>query len=448
MTRPIPRIVIAGTWSGCGKTTVARGLMAAFTARDLVVQPFKVGPDFIDPTHHTAICGRVSRNLDPFMMGEGEVRSVFDRASEGADLAIIEGVMGLFDGVDGGFVSSTAQVAELLSAPVLLVVEPKGMSGSVHAVIRGYATHRPGTSPAGIIFNRVGSPRHRALIEAGLPARALGWVPRRDDLALGSRHLGLVMASEVEQGAGAARAGIFSECCDLDAILGLARGAPPLPGPVVSRPAPARPVETRIAVARDAAFCFMYQENLDRLERAGSDLAFFSPLTDPLPDAGGLYLPGGYPELHAGSLSASSFLRDLRKACDDGMPVYGECGGLIALSESLEAEGREYPLAGVLPARASLTERVQALGYVEARATGSASALTPGITLRGHEFHYSRLECSRDARFSLELSRGKGIRDGLDGLTAGNTVGSYTHAYFTDAFAGSFVRAAGEYLKS
>jgi cobyrinic acid a,c-diamide synthase len=447
MTRSIPRIVIAGTWSGCGKTTVARGLMAAFTARGLSVQPFKVGPDFIDPSHHTAICGRVSLNLDPFMMGEEEVARVFTRASGGADLAIVEGVMGLFDGVDGGHVSSTAQVAELLSAPVILVVEPKGMSGSVHAVIRGYATHRPGTSPAGVIFNRVGSPRHRALIGAGLTARALGWIPRREDLVLSSRHLGLVMASEVEPSA--AHAGIFGECCDLDAILDLARTAPPLPTSAPVAPASGNPAEkTRIAVARDLAFCFTYRENLDRLARAGAELVFTSPLSDTLPDAGGLYLPGGYPELHAEALAASPFLRELRKACDDGMPVYGECGGLITLSESLEAGGRVYRMAGVLPARAALTGSVQALGYVEARATASASALTPGLALRGHEFHYSRLECDRDARFSLALDRGKGIRDGLDGLTTGNTVGSYTHAYFTDAFTRSFARAAERYRKT
>jgi cobyrinic acid a,c-diamide synthase len=438
MSRDIPRIVIAGTWSGCGKTTVARGLMAAFAARGLRVQPFKVGPDFIDPSHHSAICGRTSRNLDPFMMGEGEVSRVFTRASEGADLAIVEGVMGLFDGVDGGFAASTAHVAEILSAPVILVVEPRGMSGSVHAVIRGYATHRPGTPPAGLIFNRVGSLRHRALIEAGLTGEALGWIPRTESLALPSRHLGLVMASEVKFGP--AQAGIFEECCDLDSILGLARSAPPLhePDPLP----PAEPAGVRIGVARDAAFCFVYQENLDRLARAGAHLVFPSPLSDSLPPLDGLYLPGGYPELHAGALSASPFLRQLREACAEGMPVYGECGGLLALSESLSAGGEEFPMAGVLPAWTILTERPQALGYVEARATGTAPALPGGLSFRGHEFHYSRLECGREARFSLELLRGKGIRDGLDGLTEGSTVGTYTHAYFTDAFAESLVRAA------
>jgi len=446
MTGTVPRIVIGGTWSGCGKTTVARGLMAAFAARGLRVQPFKVGPDFIDPSHHSAICGRISRNLDPFMMGDREVSSVFARASEGADLAIIEGVMGLFDGMDGGLVASTAHVAELLSAPIILVVEPRGMSGSVHAVIRGYTTHRPETLPAGFIFNRVGSPRHRALIEVGLTQKALGWIPKSDDLSLGSRHLGLVMASEVT--AHASQAGIFEECCDLDAILDLARAAPPFPEPVRTVPAPVQPGKARIGVARDAAFCFTYQENLDRLARAGAEIVFVSPLSDPFPDVDGLYLPGGYPELHAGALSASRFLRELRDACGAGMPVYGECGGLLALSGSLTAGGEEFPMAGVLPARAALTGKVQALGYVEARATGTASALTPGLALRGHEFHYSRVECGRDARFSLALGRGTGILDGLDGLTEGNTVGTYTHAYFTDAFAGSFVRAAEEYQRT
>ena len=443
MNRAIPRIVIGGTWSGCGKTTVARGLMAAFAARGLRVQPFKVGPDFIDPSHHTAICGRVSRNLDPFMMGEEEMARVFARTSEGADLAIIEGVMGLFDGVDGGLVASTAHVAELLSAPVILVVEPKGMSGSVHALIEGYGGHRPGTSPAGFIFNRVGSRRHRSLIEAGLTGKALGWIPRSEGLSLGSRHLGLVMASEVE--AHSSQAGIFEECCDLDAILALARAAPDLPEPQALPPP--KPGRVRIGVARDAAFCFTYQENLDRLARAGACLVFVSPLADPLPDVEGLYLPGGYPELHGETLSASPFLRRLRDACNDGMPVYGECGGLLALCESLSAGG-EFRMAGVLPASGILTRKVQALGYVEARVTGRSSALTTGLTLRGHEFHYSRLECGRDARFSLELARGTGIVGGLDGLTEGNTVGAYSHLYFTDAFAESFVRAAEGYRKT
>jgi cobyrinic acid a,c-diamide synthase len=312
----------------------------------------------------------------------------------------------------------------------------------VHAVIRGYSTHRPETLPAGFIFNRVGSRRHRSLIETSLTGKALGWIPKSENLTLSSRHLGLVMASEVPEQS--SQAGLFEECCDLDAILDLARAAPDLPEPPALPPP--EPCRVRIGVARDAAFCFTYQENLDRLARAGASLVFASPLADPLPDVEGLYLPGGYPELHAESLSSSPFLRGLRDACSDGMPVYGECGGLLALCESLSAEG-EFPMAGMLPARGILTRKVQALGYVEARATGRAAALVPGLALRGHEFHYSRLECGRDTRFSLELSRGTGISGGLDGLTEGNTVGTYTHTYFAEAFAESFVRAAEEYQR-
>jgi cobyrinic acid a,c-diamide synthase len=253
------------------------------------------------------------------------------------------------------------------------------------------------------------------------------------------------MAPELER-PGPGEAGIFEECCDLDGILGLAMAAPPVPEPPA--PSPGEPARTRIGVARDAAFCFTYRENLDRLARAGAELVFASPLSDPFPDVEGLYLPGGYPELHAEGLSASPFLRGLGAACGDGMPVYGECGGLIVLSESLAAGGKEIPMARVLPARATLTGKVQALGYVEARATVVAALLPPGLAIRGHEFHYSTLDCGRDARFSLELRRGKGIRSGRDGLTEGNTVGAYTHAYFTDEFAGSLVRAAAKYRRS
>ncbi len=444
MSPAIPRVVIAGTASGCGKTTVARGLMAAFSARGLAVQPFKVGPDFIDPGHHASLCGRPSTNLDPWMMGEEEVLGVFARASEGADLAIVEGVMGLFDGMDGGDVSSTAQVASLLSAPVILVVNPRGMSGSVHALIRGYSVYRPGISPAGVIFNQVASPRHRALIEAGLEVPSFGWIPVREELSIGSRHLGLVMAPEV--GACPSLPGIFGESCDLDRILALAGAAPPLPDqPALPAPEPA---SVRIGVARDDAFCFTYRENLDRLARSGAALVPVSPLADPFPDVDALYLPGGYPELHARTLSSSPFLRGLGKACGDGMPVYGECGGLLVLCESLACGDGVVPMAGILPAWATLAKKVRALGYVEARSTGRSPLLPRGLTLRGHEFHYTSVVCGKGARFTLLLDRGNGIADGRDGLCEGSTVGTYTHSYFSDPFTRSFVKAAKAYRRS
>ncbi|WP_332450375.1 cobyrinate a,c-diamide synthase [Methanoculleus sp.] len=442
--RQIPRIVVAGTQSGCGKTTLASGLMAALTARGLAVQPFKVGPDFIDPTHHSAICGRTSRNLDPFMMGETGVRETFLRACGGADIAIVEGVMGLYDGLDGTDTASTAHVAKILDAPVLLAVDAKGASRSVHATVRGFAGFDPEVRVAGVVFNRVGSPRHRALIEATQSLPVYGWVPRRDDLVVASRHLGLAMAAET--GALAGLGPVVEEFCDVPGILDLARTAPLLLAPAET---PDRSeAGVRVGIANDAAFCFYYQDNLDRLVRAGADLVFFSPMTDRLPDVDLLYLGGGYPELHAAALSASRCRGDVRRAVDDGMPVYAECGGLIYLTERLETDEGNCPMVGVLPAAAAMTSRIQGLGYVEARVVGGAPVLAPGSAFRGHEFHYSRLDSAPDARFALELLRGRGIDGARDGLTVQNTIGQYTHAYFTEGLTGSLVRAAVAYRRT
>ncbi len=442
--RPIPRIVIAGTHSGCGKTTLASGLMAALTARGLTVQPFKVGPDFIDPTHHSAICGRTSRNLDPFMMGEEGVQETFARTSSGADIAVVEGAMGLYDGLEGGDTASTAHVAKILGAPVLLVVDAGGASRSVHAVVRGYAGFDPAVRVAGVIFNRIGSPRHRAFIEATESVPVCGWVPRRQDLAVGSRHLGLALADE--DGTMARFGAVVEETCDLPGIIDLARSAPPLPVPPEAFGR--AEMRVRIGVASDAAFCFYYADNLDRLVQAGAELVFFSPMTDRLPEVDGLYIGGGYPELHAEALAASRCREDLRRAIGDGMPVFAECGGLIYLSERLETAGGDHPMAGVLPASAVMADRIQALGYVEARVVGATPVLVQGSSFRGQEFHYSRLDCASDARFALELLRGRGIIDGRDGLMEQGAVGQYTHAYFTAGFAEGLVRAVAAYRRS
>jgi cobyrinic acid a,c-diamide synthase len=439
----IPRIVVAGTHSGCGKTTIASGLMAALTARGLTVQPFKVGPDFIDPTHHSAICGRMSRNLDPFMMGVEGVRETFARASSGADIAVIEGVMGLYDGIDGTDVASTADVARILGAPVLLVVDVKGASLSAHAVVRGYLAFGPDLDICGVIFNRIGSPRHRALIEATQSAPVFGWIPRKDELTVESRHLGLTMA--IETGAMAGFGTVVESSCDLDGIVACASGAPPLE----SEGAGGRVSDAcvRIGIAMDPAFCFYYQDNLDRLAQAGAELIYFSPMADPLPDVDGLYLGGGYPELHAEALAAAGCRRDVASAVEDGMPVYAECGGLAYLTERIVGDDT-YPMAGVLPAETLMTGRIQGLGYVEAMAVGGAPVLSPGHLFRGHEFHYSRLECAADARFAVRLTRGRGIDGGRDGLHEQNVVGGYTHAYFTDRFAETLVRAARAYRRT
>jgi cobyrinic acid a,c-diamide synthase len=436
-TVDIPRIVVAGTHSGCGKTTVSRGIMQALKARGLVVQPFKVGPDFIDPTHHTAICTRPSRNLDPFMMGEDGVVRTFASACRGADIAVIEGVMGLFDGVDGTPEASTAHVAGLLSSPVLLVVDAKGMSASANALIRGYSGFDPSLTVSGIIFNRIGSERHRDLIERTRVVPAMGWVKRREALAVGSRHLGLHMANEVPLDDTAGEA--ISSDCDIDAILEMARSAPPLTVGEIVYPVPGN--RPRIGVALDEAFCFYYQDNLDRLRSRGAEIVTFSPVREPLPQVDGLYLGGGYPELHAAALENSPCRYQLKSAADSGMPVYGECGGLLFLSRSLSAGGN-FRMAGILPAAGEMTEKVQALGYSDGTCTAGNSFFREGMAVKGHEFHYSRLACERDARFIIRLGRGSGIAEGCDGLSEHNVTGCYTHSYFTDEFARSFVDAA------
>ncbi|MBP1929847.1 cobyrinic acid a,c-diamide synthase [Methanolinea mesophila] len=444
----IPRIVIAGTHSGCGKTTIARGLMQVLVERGLSVQPFKVGPDFIDPGFHTAICGRVSRNLDPFMMGENGVRKTFARACAGADIAVIEGVMGMFDGLDGTGFASTAQVMALLSAPGALVVDVKGMSRSAHALVRGYFSYDPGIILGGVIFNRVGSPRHRLLIEAGLETTALGFVRRDRRADLESRHLGLKMAHEVTDHTGVGA--LVREGCDLDRILALAGSAPPVPGGNRIRyPGGMKKGERiRIGVARDEAFCFYYQDNLDCLAAAGADLIFFSPIRDPLPEVDAVYLGGGYPELHAGALSCAPCTREIRTRAADGLPVYAECGGLLYLCEELVAgPGTSHRMTGILPAAAEMTEGIQGLGYTEGTWTG-AGFIPAGLPVKGHEFHYSRIHPSPDARFSIRLTRGRGIFGCLDGLYEHRSVGNYTHSYFSSEFAHSLILAAEDFRRS
>ena len=439
----IPRICIAGTHSGCGKTTIATGLMAALAAEGLKVQPFKVGPDFIDPSHHSAICGRISRNLDAFMMGEDGVMETFAMACHGADIAVVEGVMGLYDGLEGTETASTAHVAKLLSAPVVLTVDVSAMSRSANALVRGFREFDPGVDIAGIIFNRVGSPSHRRMIEASLEAEPLGWMPRKADLAVKSRHLGLNMAREDDRLKGAGET--IREHCDLSRIIEIARGAPPLQddaGPVL----PSSDAVS-IGVAMDDAFCFYYRDNLDRLAEAGAKLVFFSPMDDRLPEIDALYLGGGYPELHAANLEASACRGQIKKAVDDGMPAYAECGGLMYLTESIATAGSEYRMAEVMPAKAVMTDRMQALGYIKAEFV-QGPVFAPGLAYRGHEFHYSRVECGEGARFAIKTASGKGIAGGLDGIYEHNAIGAYTHAYFTRDFARSFIEAANKYRRS
>jgi cobyrinic acid a,c-diamide synthase len=439
--RSIPTILIAGTHSGVGKTTVTMGIMAALRARGLKVQPFKVGPDFIDPSHHSAICGRPSRNLDPFMMGEDGMRRSFFSALSGADVAVVEGVMGLFDGMDGTEIGSSAQVAKMLDLPVLLVINVHGMSRSAAALEKGFAEYDRDVRLAGTILNKVGSERHLAMLKSCLKMPVYAALPREREMEMKSRHLGLVMGFEKEHDL-TALASWLEKHAAIDRMLSL-RAAACLAG--TDRAPPEKSV--RIGVAQDEAFCFYYYDNLCELERQGADLVYFSPLVDDLPDVDGLYIGGGYPELHAARLQSSPARMQIKRASDDGMPIYGECGGLMYLGEDIEMEAGSFKMVGALPGSTIMTKRLAALGYAQAEVVGKNPIAGPGKILRGHEFHYSRFNCGRDARFAFRLGRGKGILNGRDGLVEHNTVGGYLHAHFYSFSIEGFIDSCRRYQR-
>jgi len=434
-------VLIAGTHSGVGKTTVAMGIMAALTKRNLKVQPYKVGPDYIDPTHHTAICGVSSRNLDTFMMGVDGVRRTVDNSYKDADVSVIEGVMGLYDGMDSTEIASSAHVAKSLGIPVILVVNVHGMSRSAGAIVKGFTEFDKDVEIAGVILNRVGSPRHAKLIKDVLQdIPVLGTVPRNNDVKVPSRHLGLHMASEQDYDVDML-ASFIEENVDIDKILSLARE--PTKPEVEDERCVGNMSEVSIGVARDSAFCFYYEEMFDMFRKCGANIEFFSPLDGELPEVDGLYFGGGYPELHIAELERSSTTKKLKDLSADGMPIYGECGGLQYLCSSYEIEDVVYKMADLFPAETVQTKRLQALGYTEGIAKGK---FIKG-PVRGHEFHYSLTECDSDSRLAYEMSRGKGIMNGKDGITEHNSLASYMHAHPGSFPVDSFVEQCRQYKK-
>src|SRR6266446_1838896 len=384
-----PALVIAGTHSGVGKTTISIALMAALRRRGLRVQPFKVGPDFIDPTLHTLAAGRISRNLDGWMLEPTANLQTFVRLSSDADFTVVEGVMGLFDGRDAlTEAGSTAEMAKLLGVPVLLVVDASAMARSAAALIHGYESFDPKLDVAGIIFNRVASAGHfaylRESVEATCRARVLGWLATDESVALPERHLGLFMADEVlNDSRFDALVSWIERGVDIDELIRLARERSERQAVVDSQPLEiestaqqeAQPFDRRlrIGVARDNAFCFYYQDNLDLLVNAGAEIVEFSPIEqERLPESlDGLYLGGGYPELHAAALAANETMRaDVAGFAQSGKPVYGECGGLMYLTEAIvDQESQSFPMVGVFPSRARMQPRLAALGYAEVEGT-------------------------------------------------------------------------------
>jgi cobyrinic acid a,c-diamide synthase len=412
--------------------------------RKYKVQPFKVGPDFIDPGHHTRICDRASRNLDSFIMGEKGVIETFRRASEDVDFSIIEGVMGLYDGLDSMEIASTAHVAKILDVPVLLVIDAHGVSRSLAAVVKGFSEFDT-VNIQGIILNNVGSERHVKLVRdsltsAGINMPIIGALPKNKELSIPSRHLGLHMAGENDFDI-RSLSEFIEKHIDMETVKNIANT---FTAPVAGLKDPDEIFNVRLGIAQDSAFCFYYQDSLDALKKLGAELVFFSPMSDDLPKVNGIYLGGGYPELYAKELEAGRTREQIKKAAENGMPIYGECGALLFLSETLETD-RTYKMAGILGARSRMTDKLQALGYTEAQVVSDTPLSKKGTIIRGHEFHYSLTECDRDAGFSYQMKRGKGINDGKDGLMEHNTLASYMHTHPEAVSFAEFLRLCRRY---
>jgi cobyrinic acid a,c-diamide synthase len=431
-----PGLIIAAPASGSGKTLVTLGLLGAYAARGLAVAAAKVGPDYIDPAFHAAACGRPGISLDGWAMRDGTLNAAIAGLAA-ADLVVCEGVMGLLDGADvptGSPDGSTADIAALTGWPVVLVVDSRGMAASAAAVVAGFARARPDIRVAAAIFNRVGGERHRRMIVRALAALCpevvpLGFLPPDAALALPSRHLGLVQACEHPELAAflAAAARLVAAHVDLDALAALAR--PARTGPATADPS-LPPPGGRIAVASDAAFAFAYPAVLEGWRRAGAELAPFSPLAGQAPEADcdAVYLPGGYPELHAGRLAANAgFLAGLAAAAGRGAAILGECGGYMVLGRGLvDAAGSRHAMAGLLPVETSFATRRLQLGYRRAVLLADGPLGRAGQAFRGHEFHFATIAAEAgDRLFAVTDSAGTTLPDA--GCRAGRVVGSFVH---------------------
>jgi cobyrinic acid a,c-diamide synthase len=430
------RLLLAGTHTSTGKTTVALGLLAAWRRRGLRPTPFKAGPDYIDPGLHAVAAGRPSRNLDVWLLREAALLAVLERGMRGADIAVIEGVMGLFDGIGASYDGSTAALARALDTPVVLVLDVAGMSGTAAALVLGCQQMQPRVRLEGVVLNRVGSDGHlQATAQAirlatGLPT--VGSLPDDPSIALPERHLGLVPAVEgaVTPAVLDRLAELVEERFDLAALERIARAAPPLTPLDPIRQLESSNAVVRIAAAQDRAFGFYYQDTFDVLADSGAEILPFSPLTDEsLPaNVQGIYLGGGFPELYAAELSANVPMRtDLQRHARQGTPIYAECGGLMALGRSLTTfDGHTLPMFGLLPFTSRMQRQTLTIGYREVEALRSSALLAAGERVRGHEFHWSLGD-----EPGPEVAAYRVIdQDRLEGFRVGSVLGSYIHLNF------------------
>ncbi|KAF1084509.1 Cobyrinic acid A,C-diamide synthase [Sporotomaculum syntrophicum] len=457
-----PSIVIAGTNSGCGKTTLSIGIMAALVERGLKVQPFKVGPDFIDPMFHTFVTGRNSLNLDSWMLQEKTVQYLFAKHLIDADIAIIEGVMGLYDGYGGiSLEGSTADVSKIIGAPVILVISGEAMSLSAAALVKGFVEFDKNVNVQGIVINNVSSPGHykllKEVIEENTGVAVLGYIRTMGEVTISSRHLGLVTSAEIHDLK--VKVGMISRqiktTVDLDLLLKLAGKAKKIDvfnnNPKIETAAVEK---LKIAVAKDKAFCFYYQDNLELLEMLGAEVVFFSPVSDDrLPEnVDGLYIGGGYPEIWAEELQNNLAMRmDIKSHVEQGLPTYAECGGLMYLTDSIRVgEDREFAMVGLIPGKSSMSSSLKRFGYVYVKLMDDTILAKKGSKIRAHEFHYSETVVDKRFKPCFEVSK---RRDGLInqswycGYQIYHLLAGYAHIHFwsNPEFARNFVKSCAEY---
>ena len=437
-----PRILIAGTHSGVGKTTITLGLMAILSEKGYVPQGYKVGPDYIDPSHHMSVTNRPSRNLDTWLMSKDVCIELFERSLSGSNIAVIEGVMGLYDGcLNGTELGSTAHIAKILNTPTILVVDAKGMSRSASAVVLGYRNFDRDVKLKGIILNRVKSERHfsslKKSIEENCHIQVLGYLPFDEKIALPERHLGLVPSVEQELSKSVYKkiGNLMSSTIDIDEFINIAKstGSIPFHKNTIFKGINDR-FYFRLAVAMDEAFNFYYHDNLDLLESYGVELTYFSPLYDKyLPaDIDGLYIGGGFPELFAAQLNSNETMKEsIRKAYKNGMVIYGECGGMMYLLEQIvDFRNNSYEMCGLLRGTAKMENKRQGLGYIIIKAAQDNLLCRKDDVFRAHEFHWSSLHVPQDTQYAYTISKCDSSKTQPDGLLAERILASYAHVHF------------------
>jgi len=453
----IPRIIIAGTHSGVGKTTIVTGLLAVLKGQGLIVQSYKVGPDYIDPGYHQLASGKVAHNLDTWLVPTDKLVPIFSKTAVGNDLVIVEGVMGLYDGGRQG-VSSTAAIAKLLKAPVVLVIDAKSMGESAAAIALGYKMYDPDVNVVGVIINRLGSASHQQMVTEALERihiPVLGCMYRNEGISMPERHLGLTPVAEHNaQDMIAELCEQISKQVNVGEIISIANNAPELYTTMENLSTiPKLPPVVRIGVAHDEAFSFYYPESLEVLKTMGADIIPFSPLNDThLPNVDGLLFGGGFPEMFVSQLAANVSMRQsIAKMCKAGMPVYAECGGFMYLTKKMmDFDGKEYEMVGVISASCSMQSKLQTVGYIEATALTDNVLCIAGDCMRGHEFHFSLMDNEDSAKPFPWAFEFKKVRTGAvypGGYASGNILASYLHMHFAghEQAAGRFINKCREF---